>query len=148
MFFSNLELKELMDTAKMFVIILEDFLLVKEDLETQRKCTFVVIFSYLLLSEKKYPNNNWYSNVFIIGGCHVILRISVFLSLTNTILYTVLQDLKTSLESVIVDTGVLRFSTLFMGSKTLFEYLKPVSQIFLILRRISWKICLCVEGQL
>ena len=147
MFFSNLELKELMDTAKMFVIILEDFLLVKEDLETQRKCTFVVIFSYLLLSEKKYPNNNWYSNVFIIGGCHVILRISVFLSLTNTILYTV-QDLKTSLESVIVDTGVLRFSTLFMGSKTLFEYLKTVSLIFSILRRISWKICLCVEGQL
>ena len=66
----------------------------------------------------------------------MILRISVFFSLTNTILYTV-QDLKTSLESVIVDTGVLRFSTLFMGSKTLFEYLKPVSQIFLILRRIS-----------
>ena len=58
MFFSNLELKELMDTVKMFVIILEDFLLVKEDLETHRKCTFVVIFSYLLLSEKKYPNNN------------------------------------------------------------------------------------------
>ena len=58
MFFSNLELKELMDTVKMFVIILEDFLLVKEELETQRKCTFVVIFSYLLLSEKKYPNNN------------------------------------------------------------------------------------------
>ena len=57
-FFSNLELKELMDTVKMFVIILEDFLLVKEDLETQRKCTFVVIFSYLLLTEKKYPNNN------------------------------------------------------------------------------------------
>ena len=131
-FFSNLELKELMDTAKMFVIILEDFLLVKEDLETQRKCTFVVIFSYLLLSEKKYPNNNCYSNVFIIGGCHVILRISVFLSLTNTV-----QDLKTSLESVIVDTGVLRFSTLFMGSKTLFEYLKTVSLIFSILRRIS-----------
>ena len=85
MFFSNLELKELMDTVKMFVIILEDFLLVKEDLETHRKCTFVVIFSYLLLSEKKYPNNNCYSNVFIIGGCHVILRISVFLSLTNTV---------------------------------------------------------------
>ena len=115
-----------MDTVKMFVIILEDFLLVKEDLETQRKCTFVVIFSYLLLSEKKYPNNNCYSNVFIIGGCHVILRISVFLSLTNTV-----QDLKTSLESVIVDTGVSRFSTLFIG------YLKPVLLIFSILRRIS-----------
>ena len=68
----------------------------------------------------------------------MILRISVFLSLTNTILYTVsVQDLKTSLESVIVDTGVLRFSTLFMGSKTLFEYLKTVSLIFSILRRIS-----------
>ena len=115
-----------MDTVKMFVIILEDFLLVKEDLETHRKCTFVVIFSYLLLSEKKYPNNNCYSNVFIIGGCHVILRISVFLSLTNTV-----QDLKTSLESVIVDTGVSRFSTLFIG------YLKPVLLIFSILRRIS-----------
>ena len=125
-FFSNLELKELMDTVKMFVIILEAFLLVKEDLETHRKCTFVVIFSYLLLSEKKYPNNNCYSNVFIIGGCHVILRISVFLSLTNTV-----QDLKTSLESVIVDTGVSRFSTLFIG------YLKPVLLIFSILRRIS-----------
>ena len=124
-----------MDTVKMFVIILEDFLLVKEELETQRKCTFVVIFSYLLLSEKKYPNNNCYSNVFIIGGCHVILRISVFLSLTKTV--HCIQDLKTSLESVIVDTGVLRFSTLFMGSKTLFEYLKTVSLIFSILRRIS-----------
>ena len=60
----------------------------------------------------------------------MILRISVFFSLTNTILYTV-QDLKTSLESVIVDTGVSRFSTLFIG------YLKPVLLIFSILRRIS-----------
>ena len=86
-FFFNLELKEIVDKIQMFVFILEDFLLVKEDLETHRKCTFVVIFSYLLLSEKKYPNNNCYSNVFIIGGCHVILRISVFLSLTNTVQY-------------------------------------------------------------
>ena len=57
-FFFNLELKEIVDKIQMFVFILEDFLLVKEELETQRKCTFVVIFSYLLLSEKKYPNNN------------------------------------------------------------------------------------------